>query len=148
VSEDTPQNPSTSQPVQGRHGITIPPSLDPRRAIEPATVERMLRAQEAARAQATAATTIVVSTIVSLITSAFGFVAALAWNTAIQTLLKNRVEPALRSFKLGPSEVALLYAFLVTLLAIVVVLIMGRIASRWVKRSALDNSTKPEHALL
>src|SRR6185437_9575849 len=67
-------------------------AIDPRKAIDPATVERMIHAQVAARAQAQAATTVVLATIVSLITSAFSFVAALAWNSAIQQLLNENVK--------------------------------------------------------
>ena len=76
-------------PAQGRR---LMGAIDPRKALDPATVERMIHTQLAARAQAQAATTVVLATIVSLVTAAFSFVAALAWNSAIQQLLKENVK--------------------------------------------------------
>ncbi len=57
-----------------------PRNFDPRRAMDPASLEKVLKAQAIARAEAQAATTVIIATIVSLVTSAFSFVAALAWN--------------------------------------------------------------------
>jgi predicted permease len=106
----------------------------------------MLHAQAVARAQAQAASTVVISTIVSLVTSAFGFVAALAWNSAIQKVLEETVMPNLGG-RLGDGGVLVVYALLVTLLAIVVVFLLNRIASRWVKKSAAE-AAKADHGLL
>lgn len=141
--DDTTQTPP---PNQQRRGISLPGGLDPRRAIEPAAVDRMLRAQAVARAQAQAASTVVISTIVSLVTSAFGFVAALAWNSAIQQILQQHLNPTLAKIGLGASEVLVIYALVVTLLAIIVVFVLNRIASRWVKKSAEEAATA-EHTL-
>jgi len=137
----------TPPPNQQRRGISFPGGLDPRKAIEPAAVDRMLRAQAVARAQAQAASTVVISTIVSLVTSAFGFVAALAWNSAIQLILQKHLNPTLAKFGFGPSVVLVVYALVVTLLAIIVVLVLNRVASRWVKKSAEEAATA-EHSLL
>jgi hypothetical protein len=106
----------------------------------------MLRAQAVARAQAQAASTVVISTIVSLVTSAFGFVAALAWNSAIQKVLADSVMPRLARAGLGAGGVLVVYAVFVTLLAIIVVFLLNRIASRWVKKSAAEAATA-EHSL-
>ena len=112
--------------------------MDPRKAIDPATVERMVHAQVAARAQAQAATTVVLATIVSLITSAFSFVAALAWNSAIQQLLKENVniDKSLFGIKISEGGVQAIYAVIVTIIAVVVVVILNRIAKRMAKKSA------------
>jgi hypothetical protein len=132
---------TTQPPEQQRHG-----GIDPRKAVEPSTIDRMLHAQAVARAQAQAASTVVISTIVSLVTSAFGFVAALAWNSAIQKVLEETVMPNLGG-RLGDGGVLVVYALLVTLLAIVVVFLLNRIASRWVKKSAAE-AAKADHGLL
>ena len=118
--------------------------IDPRKAIDPATVERMIRAQVAARTQAQAATTVVLATIVSLITSAFSFVAALAWNSAIQQLLKESVKidqgTAIFGLKVSEGGVLAIYALIVTIIAVIVVVILNRIAKRMASKSALENS--------
>jgi Family of unknown function (DUF5654) len=116
--------------------------IDPRRALDPATVERMIRAQVAARTQAQAATTVVLATIVSLITSAFSFVAALAWNSAIQDLLKENFNVKDHKFfgvAISNGGVEAIYAFIVTIIAVVVVVILNRIARRYASKSALSN---------
>ena len=67
----------------------------------------------------------VVDKMSSLATAAFGLVAALAWNTAIQEAFK-RAYPVP-----GDAVWALLgYAMLVTLVAVVVILLIGRLAAR------------------
>jgi hypothetical protein len=132
---------TTQPPEQQRYG-----AIDPRKAVEPSAIDRMLHAQAVARAQAQAASTVVISTIVSLVTSAFGFVAALAWNSAIQKVLEDTVMPNLRG-RLGDGGVLVVYALSVTLLAIIVVFLLNRIASRWVKKSAAE-AAKAEHGLL
>lgn len=121
-------------------------AIDPRKAIDPTAVERMIRAQVAARTQAQAATTVVLATIVSLITSAFSFVAALAWNTAIQQILnelfgldgknKNRIF----GITLTPGQVEAIYAVIVTIIAVVVVVILNRMAKRMANKSALGSN--------
>lgn len=62
--------------------------------------------------------------VVALITAAFGLVAALAWNTAIQQIFKN-------IFGDESSVAAMLgYAVLVTLIAVFVTIWMGKLAER------------------
>src|SRR5438045_696730 len=75
--------------AEQRRRMGLPQGFDPRKAMDPATMERMIRAQAVARAQAQAATTVVIGTIVTLVSSAFGFVAALAWNDAINATLNE-----------------------------------------------------------
>ena len=114
-----------------------PRHLDPRKALDPAALERVLKAQAAARAQATAATTVLIGTVITLISSAFAFVAALAWNDAITKglgSLVNRFAPQLA--KAG-ATIALIHAVVVTVIAVVAVVILNRIAGRWVKKSAI-----------
>src|SRR5262249_560227 len=121
----------------------LPPTLDPRnydprRALDPATMDKVARAQAVARAEAQAATTVVVATIVSLVTSAFGFVAALAWNSAIQAVL---TQPIVTNFHLKAEDpiVLVIYALAATLIAIVVVVATSRFARNLAKKSAIES---------
>ena len=70
----------------------------------------------------------VVATMISLATAAFGFVAALAWNTAI-------TETFNKAFAGGQQTRAELralyiYAVVVTLIGVIVIVLLGRLASR------------------
>ncbi|HST87902.1 MAG TPA: DUF5654 family protein [Ktedonobacterales bacterium] len=116
----------------------LPQGFDPRRAIDPAAMERMMRAQAVARAQAQAATTVVIGTIVTLVSSAFGFVAALAWNDAINVTLNNFLQT---QFGVDPtkqsSTISLLRAVIFTVIAIIAIFILQRVAGRWAKKAAI-----------
>jgi hypothetical protein len=132
--------PTGSQaPAQGRR---LMGGIDPRKALDPATVERMIHTQLAARAQAQAATTMVLATIVSLITAAFSFVAALAWNSAIQEILHEAipVDSKILGIKLSAGAVQAIYAVIVTIIAVVVVVFLNRIAKRVANKSAFDKN--------
>jgi len=63
-----------------------------------------------------------------LSTSAFGLAAALAWNETIQAAVKEFIEP-----KLPGSGILskLIYALLVTLLAVLITFQLTRMAQRW-----------------
>ncbi|MDR2698628.1 MAG: DUF5654 family protein [Candidatus Methanoplasma sp.] len=65
-----------------------------------------------------------VTTFSALITAAFGLVAALAWNDAIQT--------AVKMFFNSDNEIwgKLIYAVLVTILAVVMVILISRSAKK------------------
>lgn len=66
----------------------------------------------------------VVHQMSSLITSAFGLVAALAWNDAIKAILD-------RFFKKGDGLTAqLVYAVVITLFAVIATVWLGRIAAK------------------
>lgn len=113
-------------------------NFDPRKAMDPNALDKILRAQAIARAEAQAATTVVIATIVSLVTSAFSFVAALAWNNAIQLALDTYVNTNSPFAKeLGPVGVKVFYALIVTLIAIIVILIVNRFAGNIAKKSAI-----------
>jgi hypothetical protein len=117
-----------------------PRNFDPRRAMDPASLEKILRAQAIARAEAQAATTVIIATIVSLVTSAFSFVAALAWNTAIQAALDKYLGPngpLTKTIGNHPVAVKGIYAAIVTIIAIVVILIVNRFAGSLAKKSAI-----------
>ena len=69
-----------------------------------------------------------VATMISLATSAFGFVAALAWNTAItksfgRTFGTEKTKP-------GELSALFIYAVLVTLIGVIVIVLLGRLATR------------------
>jgi len=115
-------------------------NFDPRKAMDPNSLDKILRAQAIARAEAQAATTVIIATIVSLVTSAFSFVAALAWNTAIQAALDKYLGPTGPFTKtIGNHPVAIkgIYALIVTLIAIIVILIVNRFAGNLAKKSAM-----------
>lgn len=100
-------------------------------------MDRVMRAQAVARAEAQAATTVVIATVVSLVTSAFGFVAALAWNNAIQALINDLIVTKF-GLKANTSFVLVIYAIVATLIAVIVVVATNRFASRLAKKSAIN----------
>lgn len=125
-------------PISEEHKrkLGLPPTLDPRKAMDQAALERVIRAQEQARAQAAAATTVVVGTVVTLVSSAFGFVAALAWNDAIKALL-TKMFPDLDG---NGTKASIIRAVVFTLVAIVAIVILQRVAGRWAKKAAIGAS--------
>lgn len=66
--------------------------------------------------------------LVTLSTSSFGLVAALAWNEAIQQAVKDFIEPTIPGSGLLSR---LIYALLVTLLAVLITYQLSRLASRF-----------------
>lgn len=65
--------------------------------------------------------------LVTLATSAFGLVAALAWNEAIQQAVKDFIEPTIPGSGLVSK---LVYALLVTLLAVLITYQLSSLASK------------------
>jgi amino acid permease len=65
-----------------------------------------------------------IQTMISLASAAFGVVAALAWNSAITALVKQ-------IFGTGGQIVSLfVYAVLITIIAVIVMVSLGRLAER------------------
>ena len=63
-------------------------------------------------------------TVISMVSAAFALVAALAWNTAITEILKKYIQP-------GSSVLSwVIYALIVTLIAVLVALYLGWISGR------------------
>jgi Family of unknown function (DUF5654) len=136
--QDNPQGPAAGQqPGRRLVGAVDPRNYDPRRVMDQQHVQRLVRAQAVARARAQATSTVFLATVVSLATSAFGVVAALAWNQAIQDNLRNVTSSSLFA-KLSQAQRELVYAVIVTLIAVVVILLLNRVAARIVKKSAVD----------
>ena len=66
----------------------------------------------------------VMKTIITLVTTAFGLVAGLAWNDAIQKLIESVMGA-------GDALTGLfIYAIIVTILAIVVTIVLARMAAK------------------
>ena len=66
----------------------------------------------------------VIEKLASLMTAAFGLIAALAWNSAIQEIFKRYFGP-------GNTIIALLvYAVIVTIIAVFAAIYIGRIAEK------------------
>lgn len=64
----------------------------------------------------------VIKTIITLVTTAFGLVAGLAWNDAIQALISQ-------FFAAGSALTGqIVYAVIVTIIAVVVTILLARIA--------------------
>ena len=135
-----PQAAQVAQVVEQQHRRGVPSGVDPRRMMDSAAVEKLLHAQAVARAEAQAASTVVVATIVSLVTSAFSFVAALAWNSAIQELLKG-VQPSLMNYGVPTWATDMVYAIIVTIIAVIAVLIINRFARNIAKKSAIGSNS-------
>ena len=70
-----------------------------------------------------------IAQMVTLSTSGFGLVAALAWNEAIQTFVKEDLD------KFFPSSSGffskLIYALIITFLAVLITYQLSRLASKW-----------------
>ncbi|HKV84471.1 MAG TPA: DUF5654 family protein [Ktedonobacterales bacterium] len=124
---------------RARRKLGLPPGFDPRKALDPAALERVMKAQAAARAQATAATTVLIGTIVTLITTAFGFAAAFAWSQAIQQFITDYIIP---QFHLTNKKALVLTinAFIITVFAVIVVVVLNRVAGNYAKKSAINSS--------
>lgn len=122
-----------------RRKLGLPPGIDPRKALDAAAIERVARAQAAARAQATAATTVLIGTIVTLITTAFGFAAAFAWSQAIQEFITDYVIP---QFHLTNKKALVLTinALVITIFAVIVVVVLNKVAGNAAKKSAINSS--------
>lgn len=66
--------------------------------------------------------------LITLSTSAFGLVAALAWNATIQQVVKEFIEPRIPGSGILSQ---LIYALLITLLAVFVTLQLSHLAQKW-----------------
>lgn len=66
----------------------------------------------------------IMETMLTLITTAFAFVAGLAWNEAIQKLIKEFYTAG------GAVTGLLIYAVIVTIVAVVVTVLLARIAGK------------------
>ena len=71
----------------------------------------------------------IVTQMLSLATSAFGLVAALAWNTTLQTFIKDFVEPFIPK---GSSLILsqLLYTLAITVLVVLITLYLSNLKDR------------------
>lgn len=126
------------QVAERRRRLNIPNGIDPRKALDPAALERVLKAQALARAQAQAATTVVIGTVVTLVSSAFGFVAALAWNDAIKAVLQNLLSRTGLTAHLGPTWTLVITAGVFTIIAVIAIIILQRVAGRWAQKAAIN----------
>lgn len=141
--QDYPQRPGAGAPPAGQPrgrflAALDPRNYDPRRAIDRQQIERLARAQAIARAKAQATSTVFLATVVSLATSAFGVAAALAWNDAIKDNIQALVQVGGLFRGLTPAQLELVYAIVITLIAVVVIIALNRVAARIAKRSAID----------
>lgn len=71
--------------------------------------------------------------MLTLATSGFGLVAALAWNDTIQQLVKDFIEPKIPGSGLLSRFI---YALLVTILAVLITYQLSHLAARWPQRKS------------
>lgn len=69
-----------------------------------------------------------IAQLLALATSGFGLVAALAWNDTIQQIVKELVEPRIPGSSIFSR---LMYAMIVTLLAVFITYQLSRLASKF-----------------
>lgn len=74
-----------------------------------------------------------VTQMLTLATSGFGLVAALAWNETIQQLVKEFIEPRIPGSGLISK---LIYALLITVLAVFITYQLSRLAAHWQQRGS------------
>jgi uncharacterized membrane protein len=122
--------------------VIDPHNYDPRKVLDATAMEHVLKAQAAARAQAAASTTVFIGTFVTLITSAFGLVAALAWNNAITAGVIGLANGPLKKLHLAGAPAALIQAVIVTIIAVVAVVVLNRIAGRYAKQNAFKSASE------
>ena len=80
--------------------------------------------EKEAKNMANEVTKLIMETILGLITTAFAFVAGLAWNDAIQKLIEQIVGPG------GDLSSLFIYAIVVTIIAVLVTVILARFAGK------------------
>jgi hypothetical protein len=70
----------------------------------------------------------------TLATSAFGLVAALAWNDAIKTIITQYIPD-------GAGQIlgSIIYAVIVTIIAVIIIYYLGRLNARWGKKSLIGS---------
>ena len=73
------------------------------------------------------------------VVAAFGFVAALAWNDAIKSLIEF-----LFPFVHSSVWIKFVYALLVTLLAVLITYQLSKLASQWAHEESAEKSTHSE----
>jgi Family of unknown function (DUF5654) len=124
-------------------GVIDPHTYDPRKVLDATAMEHLLKAQAAARAQAAASTTVFIGTFVTLITSAFGLVAALSWNSAISAGVNSLATGPLKQLHLaGTPWAAVIQAVIVTIIAVVAVVVLNRIAGRFARQNAFKSASE------
>jgi hypothetical protein len=128
------------QAAEHHRHISIPSGIDPRKVMDSAAMERVFKAQAVARAQAAASTTVFIGTIVTLISSALGLVAALAWNSAITKWVNDLAAGPLAPLHLSGTGQAVAQAIIVTIIAVVAVVALNRIAGRYAKQNAFNSA--------
>jgi membrane protein YdbS with pleckstrin-like domain len=70
-------------------------------------------------------TTLVIETVASLMTAAFGLLAALAWNEAIRALVQQYIGAGNQTLGL------FIYAIIVTVIAVVATIYIGKVLARY-----------------
>lgn len=86
---------------------------------------------DAAKVEVKSTTLQIIETIATLLTAAFGFVAALAWNGAIQKLVGEYLSA-------GDELMGMfIYAIIVTVIAVIVIVWIGRVLAKY---RALDRT--------
>ncbi len=141
----TKSGPSTKRPTPQNLVNQAGAQMDALRQAE--TIKQLQKQVTLLESQSRDAGKVFLATLTTLLTSAFGFVAALAWNDAIQTLLDKAI-PIDRDGQHGWTLVifAFGYALLITIIVVAAIYYLTRLNKRFGGHSLLSEAPKAEGA--
>ena len=137
--------PSTKRPTPQSLVNQASAQVDALRQAE--TIKQLQKQVTLLEGQSRDAGKVFLATLTTLLTSAFGFVAALAWNDAIQALLSKAI-PIDRNGQQGWTLVifAFGYALLITLIVVAAIYYLSRLNKRVGGHSLIGEAAKAEGA--
>jgi hypothetical protein len=133
--------PSTKKPTPQRLMEQASVQVDALRQAE--TIRQLQKQVSLLEGQSRDAGKVFLATLTTLLTSAFGFVAALAWNDAIQALLKAVFPNTVDAF--GLVVTAFVYAVFVTLIVVIAIYYLTRLNKRFGGKSLIGESKGAGH---
>lgn len=145
VKAGTKSGPSTKKPTPQSLVNQASAQMDALRQAE--TIKQLQKQVTVLEGQSREAGKVFLATITTLITSAFALVAALAWNSAIQTLFQ-KVFPLNKE---GQSDWVLIifsfgYALFITVIVVIVIYYLTRLNKRFGGTSLIGEAPKGEGA--
>lgn len=140
---------ATAQATGGRTGgkkVTPTSLVEQASALQQAeTIKQLQRQMKSLEEQTKDTGKVFLATLTSLITSAFALVAALAWNQAIQNLFQQAIFPPKgQTADWGLVGSTFGYAFVVTIIVVLVIFYLTQINTRIGGKSLIGESGKSE----
>lgn len=134
---------ATAQARAGGKKVTPSRLVEQVSALQTAETVKQLQSQvKQLESQSRDAGRIFVATVTTLITSAFGFVAALAWNEAIQAFLKQIVPLDKAGNGWGLVISTTIYALVITLIVVAVIFYLTKLNTRLGGKSLIGEAPK------